>query len=281
MVRSARLATGDCSYCPNPAITTEHCPPKILFRNSDVPKGWDFPACERCNNGTSASDQIFAFFVYSNLLQPTRTQWKHFEKIGRGIKNNNEAILDDVLLNAAPIVHSSLSLGTAVTHYEIAMSPLLSWHLDRVVDKLTLSAYLKLLGKVAPDACAVWHAWLTNSHIATGDLQKIPKMFGKLEHIRQGRKTSQGQFAYQHAVTTKGDAIFRFAFQNTIVLLSAVIIDPEALRARAVADKETIDVRAPLQAAQPKCQLLSVAHPNLVLRPVFGRHKGGMSCPRF
>jgi hypothetical protein len=93
-------------------------------------------------------------------------------------------------------------------------------------------------------------------------------MFGSLEHIRQGRKTSRGQFAYQHCAILTGDLAFRFVFQNTVVLVSVLFLDRKGALAKAAFDDQEIGVRVPLQAAKPKPQqLVSVSRPNLVLRP--------------
>jgi hypothetical protein len=40
------------------ADTIEHMPPIQMFRLRQRPKGMEYPACRRCNNGTGVSDLI-------------------------------------------------------------------------------------------------------------------------------------------------------------------------------------------------------------------------------
>ena len=50
--------TQRCTFCPRPATTSDHIPPKGLFaqRPSNL---ITVPACEACNNGTSDDDEYF------------------------------------------------------------------------------------------------------------------------------------------------------------------------------------------------------------------------------
>jgi hypothetical protein len=49
-----------CIFCGGftPANTVDHVPPKIIFKNKSWPEGFEFPACEPCNNGTSDDDLV-------------------------------------------------------------------------------------------------------------------------------------------------------------------------------------------------------------------------------
>lgn len=53
-----------CIFCggSTPAITIEHCPPRSLFQKREWPFGFEFPACQTCNNGSSDEDLLIAMF---------------------------------------------------------------------------------------------------------------------------------------------------------------------------------------------------------------------------
>jgi hypothetical protein len=48
-----------CAYCPNPATTVDHVPPRNLFPTPPPPNLITVPACESCNNGASKDDEYF------------------------------------------------------------------------------------------------------------------------------------------------------------------------------------------------------------------------------
>src|ERR1700722_6743071 len=54
-----------CLYCAgtNTATTIEHMPPIAVFEGRQRPKGFEFPACGPCNNGTSHSVLVAAMLA--------------------------------------------------------------------------------------------------------------------------------------------------------------------------------------------------------------------------
>lgn len=52
-----------CIFCGGaaPATTIEHCPPRGMFHDRAWPDGFEFPACEACNEGSSDADLLVAF----------------------------------------------------------------------------------------------------------------------------------------------------------------------------------------------------------------------------
>ncbi|HUT90531.1 MAG TPA: hypothetical protein VMY37_13600 [Thermoguttaceae bacterium] len=47
---------GECAYCPAPATTKDHIPPKGMFAKGTPNKPW-VPACGACNGGASLDDE--------------------------------------------------------------------------------------------------------------------------------------------------------------------------------------------------------------------------------
>jgi hypothetical protein len=52
-----------CIYCPGPAATLEHMPPKGMFRDRQRPDAMVYCACKACNNGTRGSDAVAALIA--------------------------------------------------------------------------------------------------------------------------------------------------------------------------------------------------------------------------
>jgi len=47
---------GECAYCPKPATTKDHVPPRGIFAKNMPNKPW-VPACESCNGDASKDDE--------------------------------------------------------------------------------------------------------------------------------------------------------------------------------------------------------------------------------
>jgi len=82
------------------ATTIEHAPPKILFTNKLRPKGLEVPACQNCNNGMSAHDQVAAWYCLgqSRALfddhDGTSEEFSALDKVAQGCRNNYPEVLE-------------------------------------------------------------------------------------------------------------------------------------------------------------------------------------------
>ena len=59
------LAHPVCVFCGGgaKATTKEHCPPRSMFQGRQWPEGFEFPACDSCNHGTSDQDLLVAMLA--------------------------------------------------------------------------------------------------------------------------------------------------------------------------------------------------------------------------
>jgi len=184
-----------------------------------------------------------------------------------GINNNQPQVLDELVLNTAPIYSGSLFATPTVTHLEARMGSCLQSHIERVCDKLVLCAHAKALGRRASDNCLVMHFWYTNRDISMGRLASIPQVFGPLQLIRQGKKTSKGQFAYQVAASVPEIALFRFVFQNSMVLVSTIINDIDAAKS-SLLSTQLDDFRRPMTSKPKPPSIISLAPSRRIIQPI-------------
>jgi hypothetical protein len=231
---------------------------------SDIPSGWEFDACGDCNKGTSASDQIFALFVYSNVLSMTREQERHVRKIALGIRNNQPHVIDEILRNASPVRSAGVLYPPTETMTLVSMGPCIQSHLDRVADKLALSAFYKYFGRSAPPTCLVSQHWITNYSMIDGKLPELPIKLNSPIYIRQGKKTSKGQFVVQGAGEASGNAVFRFIFQNRVALISLICTPEENDLPLIVAE----GFRKPMTQTPSPPSPISFAPPFSILLPI-------------
>lgn len=83
-----------CSYCGGKATTTDHCPPRSFFANRVWPEGYEFPACESCNQEARKDEQILGLLAKISLTEdvpePLQNEWR---KQFSGILNNQREIV--------------------------------------------------------------------------------------------------------------------------------------------------------------------------------------------
>ena len=63
-----------CCYCGASATTTDHCPPRALFKNRHWPVGYEFPCCDPCNGAGRRSEQIAAAVLRPSLWEETEDE---------------------------------------------------------------------------------------------------------------------------------------------------------------------------------------------------------------
>jgi hypothetical protein len=239
------VANPTCCYCGGRATSEEHCPPKIMFIDSIRPKGWEFSSCAGCNTGSRQSDQVFALFVLSNLVDPAPVQEAHLQKIMRGVNNNARYVVDEILDNSQiPPALINAPFPWNAPHVPVVLGDKMDAHLQLVFDKLLLSAHFQLHGCVAPRGCLVDHHAISNSDIMAGKLQQIPAWFQGVSQLNQGKFSSEGQFEYQHAIGPDGTLAMKFIFHRSAVLFSLFL--PSAEEAMRLAPTAAKMFRAPV-----------------------------------
>lgn len=111
-----------CCFCGGvrAAITLDHVPPKACFPRGFWPEGFEFPACKRCNNGTSMYDTIFGFYsMLHDFNEGNRTpeDRKRCEELRKEIAGRYPEALPDPA-TGEPVQR----VGSIVTPYPVAFS---------------------------------------------------------------------------------------------------------------------------------------------------------------
>lgn len=93
-----------CCFCGGHTLanTIDHVPLRAAFANGIGPEGFEFPACEACNGGSSQSEQILALYARLCDRNNENYSWGHIEKLIVGVRNNRPHLLPkaDVTANA-------------------------------------------------------------------------------------------------------------------------------------------------------------------------------------
>lgn len=144
-----------CIYCPMPAVTVEHMPPRGMFRNSHRPSGMEFGTCVDCNNGTRGSDAVAMLLAHLPPLHVGRTSWqaKRLEELKSTVRQHAPGILEEI---GAPNKHHYEWMrpnGSEIARRAVRVSmdgPLVAAHLSVFGAKLGMALYREHVGSAIP-----------------------------------------------------------------------------------------------------------------------------------
>lgn len=211
-----------CCFCGGgvKATTIEHAPPRVFFKDKKRPAGLEFPACERCNHGSSQLDQVASYFSLVSGLVEDNVEYT--SKLLKGISNNTPKVLQ--LLS-----HKS----NEVINVRGEKRPMVVASLSPKLARLWINPW------IAKQAFALWyfHAgypidkhglvsvrWITNHAIMEKGLPdglfEIAQLEGRLAH---GKKQVSEQFFYRYQVSADlGVGIFVIGGHDGSVFFAAV-----------------------------------------------------------
>ncbi|WP_064681201.1 hypothetical protein [Rhizobium bangladeshense] len=88
-----------CFFCGNESKTIDHVPSRQCFRNRVWPEGYEFPACEACNNGAGPLEQVVALYLLMGNHDGEQ-QTIQFQKLIAGVRNNAPRYLPKIDMSA-------------------------------------------------------------------------------------------------------------------------------------------------------------------------------------
>ena len=132
-------------YCPAPATTQDHIPPKGMFAKGTPCKPW-VPACLACNNGASLDDEYMQRLSMLWGADDCRDAIEVGDKFMRSLERPQaQGLQADVRRSLSPLDDDSLFPGGI----NIALQ---GDRLGRITDKLVRGWWYKLSGARVPDA---------------------------------------------------------------------------------------------------------------------------------
>jgi len=207
-----------CCFCggTRSATTLDHVPPKACFPLGFWPEKFEFPACSRCNNGTSRHDTIFGF--YSMLLDfnednRTRADRERFEKLRDEIARRYSDALPDPA-SEEPIYR----VGHLVTPSPVAISvstkPAVKEAMNTIGEKLAHALYYREMKKMMTASHAFSASTYQLQRAGTEDLTAFFKRLLPDLTIggRSNIKKYGNRFAYMSGCKPNED-LFLFAAQ--------------------------------------------------------------------
>jgi hypothetical protein len=210
-----------CVYCGGVrrADTVDHVPPIAMFTMRQRPKGLEFSACNDCNQGTKAADQLVSLIgrMYPSTAP---SDAEEIEKLMQGVANNFPGLLPAMLPTPEMEAESRAKIKRAG-----ATGHLLSLADPRIVDalhvfgaKIGMALQYHVTSKILPIEGAVTVRFFTNVNALAGEIPKdLLDLFNSPKTLRQGTKEVGSQFQYESRADPEKNiglhwATFRFSF---------------------------------------------------------------------
>ena len=231
--RSRNLATlrdgANCIFCGGlrNAETIEHAPPISLFVGKHRPKGYEFPACLRCNKGSSEWDQVASFFaLVAGEIRDPRYGNRDSSRLIQGIANNIPEVLDCISLDGAdardPLIPENIrnSVGVVSLSRKLHRKWLNPW-----AAKQTFALWFEHSNLPVTKDQRVFTQWFSNYSLA---IQGFPTFLDTLltgrERLSQGRKDFGSQFSYNYAISSEtGVAGFLLTLHQSVAVFTGVV----------------------------------------------------------
>ncbi len=219
-----------CCLCAegNPTESIEHAPPKVMFWHKHRPKGFEVPACKRCNENSSNADQLAAFIALSQSNRGddfTQEESDYFDKVMRGVNNNIGNIKDILKLGKESGIYGAI-------HYD--HDELFKKHLGPWAAKQTLAHWFDITGgRILSSNGLVAVRWQTNYELAFS--QEFSDLILKLEKIAElkaGSWSVLDQFLLRYSLNTEEGIFAIFAAYHNCGFIGFLIEDRSKLKGR-------------------------------------------------
>ena len=204
--------------------TIEHTPPRIFFLDKRRPSSHEFPACARCNHGTSAGDQIAALCAYimGSAIHPELPH-NHFLKLMKGVRNNQPEVIDVLAKDGDETFEYVNGRFLPVVRMKVARSLFDDW-LHPWAAKLGFALWYEHFGSIMPPDGRIGVRWVTNEAIIDDNVpNKLLEQLENVGEVKQGEWKTNDQFFYRFGLNEAE----RFAcfvpilFQSSYVLIYA------------------------------------------------------------
>jgi hypothetical protein len=219
-----------CAFCGGRehATTIEHCPPRAVFNGRHWPEGFEFPACEACNSGTSNEDVMIAFL---SRLDPREGIGNEDGKLAGYMKNAN-AQFPGLIQNMMPTATEARRLNSDLgikpqpgqTHQDVSPVKIpIEMHKAVCVfgRKLSKAIYYLHAERPFPNEGCLLLNWFANADILregkSALFEALKDIAGDTPLLQRGGKYLNEQFDYKVSISQDNasylvQARFRNAF---------------------------------------------------------------------
>ncbi|MEA2911090.1 MAG: hypothetical protein QOJ15_3171 [Bradyrhizobium sp.] len=193
-----------CCFCGGgvAATTADHVPARIQFWRKRRPGGLELPACLSCNVGTRALEQVAALFSRMRVEELSPDEAAEVRQLSISTDLSFPGWRAELYPGVGQIAQTMRSLGEAANHIQtVDMSgPLVSDALSVLIAKLGFGLHYHHSRHIVPTGGVVEVRYETNASMIDRPLPtELFSFLGPVEHLRQGKWTSESHFGYRGA----------------------------------------------------------------------------------
>lgn len=228
-----------CIYCggTTAATTSDHCPPRALFRNRQWPEGFEFPACASCNRESSDDELLVAMLAH--FREPTG---QAFGVLKAAMAQSPKIVNHMFTMSAREARRSARELGIrplpGQRYQDVGIATIpeeLHDIVHRFAKKLTRAIYFKETHRIlAADAC-IGSTWFTNAQMMR--LGRIPLLeafhgvAGSMSEKTRSGQDLQDQFQYLYSASKgEGLVLLRVVFGTVFGFVTVLSLEPGRIK---------------------------------------------------
>ena len=217
-----------CIFCGGVALadTIEHAPPRALFRNKMRPKGLEFPACSRCNSGSSQLDQVAACLaLVSGQIVNDEVDASQIEKLLNGVNNNSPVVLQyfEDTGKAEEIIFDRKGEKELVYRVPVNRRLFRNW-LNPWAAKQAAALWFEHSGRIVSFEHRINVQWInTDNILRNGVSEGIIETLPNFEFMKSGKVSFAEQFSYYYNINEKENlAGFFVILHNSVAFLATI-----------------------------------------------------------
>ena len=200
-----------CAFCGGdaPETSIEHCPPRAMFQDHLWPEGFEFPACQKCNHGTSDADLLVAMLARMDPFENKGNRDGKSFGLMKAVNIQFPGLFEKMMPTASEARRQNRELKVqptpGQTHQEAAHSIKVPREFHDAVSilgsKLAKGIYYRDAGAIFPkDGCLLMN-WFSNEQLARDGKYEVfdvlKGLAGVAPPLVRAKKYLNDQFEYK------------------------------------------------------------------------------------
>jgi hypothetical protein len=249
-----------CAFCggTTPATTIEHCPQRSMFEKNQWPEGFEFPACHKCNGGTSDQDLLVSMLARFDVSSASRNADGKLDGIMKLANRQYPGLFERMRPSANEARRMNREAGiqpkSGQTHQETNVTkipPELHEAVGVFARKLSKAVYYLETEAIFPNCGCLLLNWFTNSELQLGGdfpvFERLKAIYGTMPSFQRSRSDLSDQFKYKVSISENSEHMIlqaRFGGAFGLVIMGCTL--PTELEATMNILGQEIEKESPL-----------------------------------
>jgi hypothetical protein len=229
-----------CCFCggSEPTTTVDHVPPRTCFANRAAPEGFEFPACDKCQEATRLDELAFGMFVRITDPSPNNYRREETQRAVQGIRNNLPHLMPNAGLtrrdkrNALKAKGLAVSPGKTIADVPMVSVPAtINENVERYARKLVAALYYREKSKPLGLDFEIYVAWTTATD--KNSMTAFLEMANMSPFVTVGKRTNLqfgDRFGYRYSKADDNDLFMAVAQFGQGLVLAMLVADGESAK---------------------------------------------------